>query len=82
MHVTTPHRVTVALALVLAVAVCGHRDDYDDGLPPWRNWTLPVQQRVANLLSLLTTEEKLSLLYATSAAVPRIGLPSYNVSSC
>jgi beta-glucosidase len=46
-------------------------------IQPWQNWTLPVSQRVSNLLSLLTLPEKLSLLFSTSAAVPRVGLPGY-----
>jgi hypothetical protein len=48
-------------------------------LPPWQNWTLPVGERVAALVSALTLDEKLSQLYDTSASVSRLGIPSYGV---
>ena len=39
--------------------------------------SLPSRQRAADLVSRLTTEEKIARLVSTSAAVPRLGLPSY-----
>jgi beta-glucosidase len=44
---------------------------------PWQNPDLSQSERVENLISLLTVEEKASLLSASSAAVPRIELPQY-----
>ena len=47
-------------------------------LQPWQNTSLPIPTRVANLLTLLTLEEKVANLYANGApGAPRIGLPSY-----
>ena len=44
---------------------------------PWQDPTLPVGERVDNLISLLTLDEKVSLLSAAAPAVPRIELPAY-----
>jgi beta-glucosidase len=45
---------------------------------PWQDHTQPVAARVESLIGLLTLDEKASLLGSASAAVPRLGLPSYN----
>ena len=39
--------------------------------------SLPSRQRAADLVSRLTTDEKITRLISTSAAVPRLGLPAY-----
>jgi beta-glucosidase len=41
---------------------------------PFRDPAIPVEDRVTNLLSLMTLEEKLACL-ATTTAVPRLGIP-------
>src|SRR5882672_2503692 len=46
--------------------------------PAYRNPTLPVEQRVADLVSQMTLEEKVSQLGHTAAAIPRLGVPQYN----
>lgn len=45
---------------------------------PWQNASLPFSVRVANLISLLSVDEKASLLSASSAAVPRLNLTSFS----
>jgi beta-glucosidase len=45
---------------------------------PFRDATLTQQARVADLLSRLTPEEKISLLGFGSQAVERLGIPAYN----
>ncbi|MCU7548789.1 glycoside hydrolase family 3 C-terminal domain-containing protein [Chitinophagaceae bacterium LB-8] len=47
-------------------------------VPVFRNAKEPLQKRVADLLSRLTVEEKISLLGYRSKAVPRLGIPAYN----
>ena len=42
---------------------------------PFQNPDLPLEQRVTNILSLMTLEEKTALL-ETSTAVPRLGIPN------
>ena len=45
---------------------------------PFQNPDLPYEQRVENLISLLTPEEKVGLMMNKSASVDRLGIPSYN----
>lgn len=45
---------------------------------PWQDPTKPVAARVANLISLLTLEEKASLLNFHSPAIPRLALPAFS----
>ena len=44
---------------------------------PFRDENLPAHERVMDLLSRLTIEEKISLLYATSQGIPRLQIPKY-----
>ena len=54
---------------------CGPKTHYDY---PFQNPKLPTEQRVENLLSLLTPSEKVSLMMNKSASVDRLGIPAYN----
>jgi len=45
---------------------------------PFRNANLSYIERVENLLSLLTPEEKVGLMMNKSVSVDRLGIPSYN----
>jgi beta-glucosidase len=45
---------------------------------PWQDPSQPVAARVANLISLLTLEEKASLLNFQSPAIPRLALPAFS----
>ncbi len=45
---------------------------------PFRNPALPMAERVDDLISRMTLEEKISQLGHTSLAVPRLGVPQYN----
>ena len=45
---------------------------------PFLNVALPYEERVENLLSLLTAEEKVGLMMNKSVSVERLGIPSYN----
>ena len=45
---------------------------------PFQNPDLPYQERVENLISLLTPVEKVGLMMNKSASVDRLGIPSYN----
>ncbi len=45
---------------------------------PFKNSSLPVNNRVHNLLDLLTTDEKINLLLYNSPGVERLGIPAYN----
>ena len=45
---------------------------------PFRDEHRSIDSRVADLISRLTLEEKISLLGYNSKAVPRLGIPAYN----
>ncbi|MCH5301417.1 MAG: glycoside hydrolase family 3 C-terminal domain-containing protein [Prevotella sp.] len=45
---------------------------------PFQNPDLPTAERVENLISLLTPEEKVGLMMNKSVSVDRLGIPSYN----
>ena len=45
---------------------------------PYQNPKLSYQERVENLLSLLTPEEKVGLMMNKSISIDRLGIPSYN----
>src|SRR4030042_3381027 len=70
------------IALVLFIA-CSDRQkkpaktDYS-GLDPWKNPELPVDERVNDLISRLTLEEKVSQMTNFSAAIPRLGIAEYD----
>ncbi|HWI87198.1 MAG TPA: glycoside hydrolase family 3 C-terminal domain-containing protein [Sphingomonas sp.] len=60
-------------AFVSAAAATPPRSD------PFRNPDLPVEERIANLLSLMTLDEKIVTL-GTDTGVPRLGVPSFGSS--
>ncbi len=45
---------------------------------PFRNPDLPIAQRVDDLVSRLTLDEKVSQVIDRAAAIPRLGIPAYN----
>ncbi len=49
-----------------------------DGRPPYKDPQVAVERRVADLVSRVTLEEKVSQLVHTAGAVPRLGIPEYN----
>jgi len=45
---------------------------------PFRNPALPVEERVNDLVSRMTLEEKVSQMIHAAPAIPRLGIPEYN----
>jgi beta-glucosidase len=45
---------------------------------PFQNPSLPIEERVDDLVSRLTIEEKVSQMQNRASAVPRLGIPEYN----
>ena len=69
-------RVTGILAaalMLLAASSCGKKYEY-----PFQNPRLSTDERVENLLSLLTPDEKIGLMMNGSISVDRLGIPYYN----
>ena len=62
-------------SLVLLAAACGPKQTYEY---PFQNPKLKIEDRVENLISLLTPEEKVGLMMNKAVSVDRLGIPSYN----
>jgi beta-glucosidase len=45
---------------------------------PYQNTALPIEQRVADLVSHMTLEEKVSQMQNTAPAIPRLNIPAYD----
>ncbi|WP_165234136.1 glycoside hydrolase family 3 protein [Aquisphaera insulae] len=75
---TTHPRFYLAATLV-AIAACSARAQEPDlKAQPWRNPDLPLEQRVDDLVSRLTTEEKIAQMMMATPAIPRLGIPAYH----
>ena len=46
--------------------------------PAYKNTALPIEQRVKDLVSRMTLEEKVRQMQHTAPAIPRLGVPSYD----
>jgi beta-glucosidase len=46
--------------------------------PPYLDPSLPLDQRVSDLVSRMTLEEKVSQMQDVAGAIPRLGIPAYN----
>jgi beta-glucosidase len=46
--------------------------------PPYLDAGLPLEQRVSDLVSRMTLEEKVSQMQDVAPAIPRLGIPAYN----
>ena len=62
-------------AVVLIMASCAGNKSYEY---PYQNPKLSIDDRVENLLSLLTPEEKIGLMMNGSISVGRLDIPAYN----
>ena len=63
------------LAAAVCLTACGPKTVYKY---PFQDPSLPLEQRIGNLLTLLTPEEKIGLLMNKSISVDSLGIPSYN----
>jgi len=67
--------VFVTMAVLL---LCTATTDAQEMKYQWQNPQLPTEQRVENLLGMLTPEEKVGLMMNKSISIDRLGIPSYN----
>ena len=56
----------------------GFAQEAEKPLPQYRNTSLPIEQRVDDLISRMTLEEKVQQMQHTAPAIPRLGVPSYD----
>lgn len=63
-------RLSVLISLLLAFS-CSQ-------IEPYKNTNLPVEERVEDLISRMTLEEKISQMIEYADSIPRLGIPEYN----
>ena len=68
-------KILSTLPVLVLLAACGPKQAYEY---PFQNPRLKIEDRVENLISLLTPEEKVGLMMNKSVSVDRLGIPSYN----
>jgi beta-glucosidase len=70
----------VLSSLVVSVypSVNAQQSSADQMSPPYLNPDLPIDQRVDDLVSRMTLEEKASQVVHQAAAIPRLKIPAYN----
>ena len=61
-----------------ALSASGQQQQQSASAAAYKNPSLSVEQRVGDLVSRMTLEEKVSQLGHTADAVPRLGIPEYN----
>src|SRR3712207_6170746 len=50
----------------------------DQDTPTYLDYSLPIKERVRDLVGRMTLEEKTSHMQHNAAAIPRLGIPTYN----
>ena len=72
-------RVIFALLAVLAApSLSVHAQQTDPATFPYMNRSLPIDQRIDDLIGRMTLEEKVSQMRDHAAAIPRLGVPKYD----
>jgi beta-glucosidase len=72
-------RLSICLLVLLTCLFTNLRQSgaQQDGMLPYKNPSLPVEQRVDDLVSRMTLEEKVSQMMNGAAAIERLGIPEY-----
>ncbi len=70
----------ILFAPVVFLLFCGMTGDGDGdkNIPAYKNTELPVDERVNDLISRMTLEEKVSQMVNDAAAIDKLGIPKYN----
>jgi beta-glucosidase len=73
-------RFVIISLFFLALAASAHAPfaRAQEATPAYRNPALPVEQRVDDLISRMTLEEKSLQMQNAAPAIPRLGVPAYN----
>src|SRR5215471_15577827 len=73
--------ITISLLVVFSaskLAAQSSSSSMPSPAPPYLDPSLPLDQRVNDLVSRLTLEEKISQMQDVAAAIPRLNIPAYN----
>jgi beta-glucosidase len=65
------------IILFSTILLCYSKEVFSQEIPLFRNQNVSQHERILNLLSQLTVEEKVGLLIETSPAIPRLGIEKY-----
>lgn len=68
----------IFLALLAGLLSCNPKEKTKDDKYPYQNPELSIDERVTDLVSRMTLEEKISQMTYESKAVERLGVPEYN----
>src|SRR4026209_354233 len=69
---------TVVLCLIVTGSPAATQESKPDAGAPYLNPALGLDQRVDDLISRLTLEEKVSQVMNAAPAIPRVGIPQYD----
>ncbi|HYT23479.1 MAG TPA: hypothetical protein VEW05_24975, partial [Candidatus Polarisedimenticolia bacterium] len=71
---------TFAQTSAVSQSTASSSDDFSSVLAnaPFRNPSLPIAERVDDLVSRMTLEEKVGQMVQAAPAIPRLGIPAYN----
>ncbi|MBD0841953.1 glycoside hydrolase family 3 protein [Streptomyces sp. TRM68416] len=75
------HRATLVVALALIAGTVAAVPAAAEPEPAFRDPSLPVSERVEDLLDRLTLDEKISLLHQWQPAIPRLGIQSFRTGT-
>lgn len=67
----------VAIFVLISGIHCQKKESYEN-FPPYKDHNLSIEERVDNLVSRMTLEEKVSQLVNDAAAIERLDVPKYN----
>jgi len=68
-------KILLILSSLVLLAACGPKQVYEY---PFQNPNLSMDERIDNLMSLLTLEDKVGLMMNKNVSIDRLGIPSYN----
>lgn len=66
------------LMVVALIALPVLRLPAQESTPPYKNPTLPIEKRVADLISRMTLEEKVLQMQNSAPSIPRLGIQKYD----
>jgi beta-glucosidase len=69
---------TLVLCLMVVAGPATTQETKPDSRAPYFNPRLPLEQRVDDLVSRMTLEEKVSQMMNAAPAIPRLGIPQYD----
>jgi beta-glucosidase len=70
--------IAVAVMAGTAVPRLDAQAKADEAAPAYKNASLPIEQRVKDLVSRMTLDEKVRQMQHTAPAIPRLGVPPYD----